>query len=191
MVKQLQALQLRKTVRTDLTRVIAAVLLLLTIAAQSEVLPTALTHRFDIAILGTSNDHSRQIRTHVEQLALHDFDDMQARLSAIEIRTRESLQALGYYQPSITTKYATYKQFTAIQLFVEVGKPIVVEEIALNIIGDADHNDEFRRQLGNLPIRTGVYDAKAPAPICISGLSIELMPDGEGGGAMAVWANDF
>ena len=36
-----------------------------------------------------------------------------------------------------------------------------------------------------------VYDAKAPAPICISGLSIELMPDGEGGGAMAVWANDF
>ena len=36
-----------------------------------------------------------------------------------------------------------------------------------------------------------VYDAKAPAPICISGLSIELMPDGEGGGAMTVWANDF
>ena len=36
-----------------------------------------------------------------------------------------------------------------------------------------------------------VYDAKAPSPICISGLSIELMPDGEGGGAMSVWANDF
>ncbi len=36
-----------------------------------------------------------------------------------------------------------------------------------------------------------VYDAKAPSPICISGLSIELMPDGEGSGAMAIWANDF
>ena len=36
-----------------------------------------------------------------------------------------------------------------------------------------------------------IYDAKAPAPICISSLSTELMPDGEGGGAMAVWANDF
>ena len=36
-----------------------------------------------------------------------------------------------------------------------------------------------------------VYDAKAPAPICISGLSVELMPDGEGGGAMSIWATDF
>ncbi|NRB50109.1 MAG: T9SS type A sorting domain-containing protein [Saprospiraceae bacterium] len=46
-----------------------------------------------------------------------------------------------------------------------------------------------------------VVDVKAPAPVCINGLAIELMPtepgtdaDGDGdedGAAMAIWANDF
>ncbi|PHN01112.1 T9SS type A sorting domain-containing protein [Flavilitoribacter nigricans] len=51
----------------------------------------------------------------------------------------------------------------------------------------------------NLPFE--VVDCKAPAPICINGLAIELMPvipaadvDGDGDadkGAMAIWASDF
>lgn len=51
----------------------------------------------------------------------------------------------------------------------------------------------------NLPFE--VVDCKAPAPICINGLAIELMPvipaadiDGDGdldNGAMAIWASDF
>ncbi|MBK7869797.1 MAG: hypothetical protein IPJ74_03465 [Saprospiraceae bacterium] len=36
-----------------------------------------------------------------------------------------------------------------------------------------------------------VLDCKAPAPICINGLSIELMPDGAGSGMNVVWASDF
>ena len=36
-----------------------------------------------------------------------------------------------------------------------------------------------------------VYDGKAPSPICISGLSTELTVDGNGGGAITVWAKDF
>ncbi len=56
-----------------------------------------------------------------------------------------------------------------------------------------------RDECGNLtrPTRIPflVRDCKAPAPICINGLSTELMPvvqpDGNGGGMMAVWANDF
>lgn len=36
-----------------------------------------------------------------------------------------------------------------------------------------------------------VKDQKAPAPICIKGLSLSLMSDGQGGGTMAVWATDF
>lgn len=50
-------------------------------------------------------------------------------------------------------------------------------------------------------ITFNVVDAKAPAPICINGLAVELMPtepgtdaDGDGdedAAAMAIWANDF
>jgi len=52
-----------------------------------------------------------------------------------------------------------------------------------------------RDECGNLSVATRipfvVKDCKAPAPICINGLSTELMPDGNGGGMMAVWAKDF
>ena len=41
----------------------------------------------------------------------------------------------------------------------------------------------------NVPF--SVYDDKAPSPICYASLSVELMPDGEGGGAMTVWADEF
>jgi hypothetical protein len=52
-----------------------------------------------------------------------------------------------------------------------------------------------RDECGNLSAATRipfvVKDCKAPAPICINGLSTELMPDGNGGGMMSVWAKDF
>ena len=52
-----------------------------------------------------------------------------------------------------------------------------------------------RDECGNLsePTRIPftVEDCKAPAPICINGLSTELMPDGAGAGMMTVWASDF
>ncbi len=52
-----------------------------------------------------------------------------------------------------------------------------------------------RDECGNLSLPTRipfvVKDCKAPAPICINGLSVDLMPDGNGGGMMTVWASDF
>lgn len=52
-----------------------------------------------------------------------------------------------------------------------------------------------RDECGNLSLPTRIpfeiRDLKAPAPICINGLSTELMSDGRGGGMMSVWANDF
>ncbi|AEE52691.1 MopE-related protein [Haliscomenobacter hydrossis] len=52
-----------------------------------------------------------------------------------------------------------------------------------------------RDECGNLSAATRipftVKDCKAPAPICINGLSTELMPNGSGKGMMTVWANDF
>jgi hypothetical protein len=52
-----------------------------------------------------------------------------------------------------------------------------------------------RDECGNLsePTRIPftVEDCKGPAPICINGLSTNLMPDGSGGGLITVWATDF
>ncbi len=55
-----------------------------------------------------------------------------------------------------------------------------------------------RDDCGNFSIRRipfRVVDCKAPAPICVEGLAIELMPrentDTLGTGAMALWASDF
>jgi hypothetical protein len=52
-----------------------------------------------------------------------------------------------------------------------------------------------RDECGNLSVPTRIpfeiRDCKGPAPICINGLATDLMPDGNGGGMMTVWANDF
>jgi hypothetical protein len=52
----------------------------------------------------------------------------------------------------------------------------------------------LRDECGNLSLATRipftVGDCKAPVPICINGLSTDLMPV-KGGGAMTVWAKDF
>jgi hypothetical protein len=52
-----------------------------------------------------------------------------------------------------------------------------------------------RDECGNLSVPTRIpftiADCKGPAPICINGLSVDLMPDGANGGMMAVWATDF
>ncbi|MEM8582752.1 MAG: T9SS type A sorting domain-containing protein [Bacteroidota bacterium] len=36
-----------------------------------------------------------------------------------------------------------------------------------------------------------IFDDKAPTPVCINGLTVTLMPDGNGGGMAAVWANEY
>ncbi|MEO0724985.1 MAG: T9SS type A sorting domain-containing protein, partial [Bacteroidota bacterium] len=40
-------------------------------------------------------------------------------------------------------------------------------------------------------IEFDVIDCKGPAPVCINGLTVTLMPQEEGGCAMAIWASDF
>jgi hypothetical protein len=47
---------------------------------------------------------------------------------------------------------------------------------------------------GNRRSKTVVFevlDCKAPAPVCINGLTVTLMPQVGGGCAMSIWANDF
>nr|WP_290937712.1 hypothetical protein [Haliscomenobacter sp.] len=62
-------------------------------------------------------------------------------------------------------------------------------------VGTHDLIVVIRDECGNLSKATRipfvVADCKGPAPICINGLSTELMPNGSGGGMMAVWASDF
>lgn len=52
-----------------------------------------------------------------------------------------------------------------------------------------------RDQCGNLSVPTRipfeVRDLSAPAPICKQGLSMALMPDGQGGAMNTVWASDY
>nr|WP_290938393.1 hypothetical protein [Haliscomenobacter sp.] len=60
-------------------------------------------------------------------------------------------------------------------------------------VGTHDLIVVVRDECGNLSKATRipfvVADCKGPAPICINGLSTELMPNGTGGGMMAVWAS--
>ncbi|WP_367389212.1 hypothetical protein [Lewinella sp. LCG006] len=52
----------------------------------------------------------------------------------------------------------------------------------------------FADGCGNQTSRTIVFDVvdrKGPAPICINGLTVTLMPQIDGGCAMSIWASDF
>lgn len=102
---------------------------------------------------------------------------------------------LDAYRDKVTdgdiTKYltGTYPNYTIKGEF-----PIGKHEIQVSV------KDGCGNQAG-VPIPFEVVDCKAPAPICINGLAVELMPvipiadvDGDGDkdrGATAVWASDF
>ncbi|WP_367390391.1 hypothetical protein [Lewinella sp. LCG006] len=52
----------------------------------------------------------------------------------------------------------------------------------------------FEDGCGNQTSETIVFDVidcKGPAPVCINGLTVTLMPQEDGGCAMAIWASDF
>jgi large repetitive protein len=65
----------------------------------------------------------------------------------------------------------------------------------LAALGTHDLIVVVRDECGNLSVPTRIpftiADCKGPAPICINGLSVDLMPDGAGAGMMTVWATDF
>ncbi|WP_353482190.1 GEVED domain-containing protein [Haliscomenobacter sp.] len=78
-------------------------------------------------------------------------------------------------------------------------KPLTGGQFEINVSnlpqGKHDLIVVVRDECGNLsePTRIPftVEDCKGPAPICINGLSTSLMPDGNGGGMITVWATDF
>ncbi|MDX2071462.1 MAG: GEVED domain-containing protein [Haliscomenobacter sp.] len=97
------------------------------------------------------------------------------------LQTRDAGSMILYGTPRWSTKALGNGQFEIIVSNLPQGKHDLIVVV--------------RDECGNLsePTRIPftVEDCKAPAPICINGLSTELMPDGAGAGMMTVWASDF
>uniref|UniRef100_UPI0035946A29 T9SS type A sorting domain-containing protein n=1 Tax=Haliscomenobacter sp. TaxID=2717303 RepID=UPI0035946A29 len=96
-------------------------------------------------------------------------------------QTLDASKMILYSTPRWSTKDLTGGQFEINVANIPEGKHDLIVVV--------------RDECGNLSVATRipftVEDCKGPAPICINGLSTELMPDGAGGGMMAVWASDF
>ena len=107
---------------------------------------------------------------------------METNLLAIApFQTRDAGSMIGYSTSRWSVKILTGGQFEINVSNLPQGKHDLIVVV--------------RDECGNLsePTRIPftVEDCKGPAPICINGLSTSLMPDGNGGGMITVWATDL
>ena len=70
--------------------------------------------------------------------------------------------------------------------------PIITDEMGDNVLHAVRilFEDGCGNQTSEI-IEFDVIDCKGPAPICINGLTVTLMPQDDGSCAMAIWASDF
>ncbi len=126
----------------------------LLLATVSHVFPDT-TEPFTATIHGATRAQEEQIRAHIRTAGWDEANDKNLQLQALGQTASTSLQALGYYSAKVSASHAAYQQNNAIQLVVDAGRPTVIEDIELNITGDAEDSNEFRKIIPTLPIRRG------------------------------------
>ena len=112
-------------------------------------------HKVSLIVTGVSSELENQVRAYISTPDGNDLQDLPDKITQIIEDTKKGLSVFGYYEAQAKAKYSTYKTSTVIELRIDKGLPTVIEEIALDITGEATENAEFRAGLTQLPIKEG------------------------------------
>jgi len=111
--------------------------------------------KLQISIAGVTATLEKQIRAYIGDSSPDDLDNLPAYLTELESRVKSSLQAFGFYHPTVeldtTDRYTT----TVIAIRIETGKPVRIGVLDLKLSGPASTNSEFQSQIAKLPLRSG------------------------------------
>jgi len=78
-------------------------------------------------------------------------------LTEVKQVSKQSLLALGYYQPKITTSVIHNSEQQVVQLTLDLGLRTRINEVNLTLTGEALHDKNFQQYLLNFPIQKGDF----------------------------------
>jgi len=112
----------------------------------------------NIVITGLTEDQETNVRSFLS-LSLETCQSAKWRVKKSftnsEIEISKALRALGYYQPTTSKQLIFSDDCWQVDFEINVGSPIIVTELSIQIIGEGKKDPVFNRLLNSLPIKQG------------------------------------
>lgn len=105
-------------------------------------------------VLGIKGESLDNVRYYLAALPAIDSQKVAGRETKIELSVRQAMQAIGYYSPKIKFIYPA-ENSNRLQINVESGKPVVVRQVQIVLVGDAEKDRDFLKILSSLDLNTG------------------------------------
>lgn len=134
--------------------VIAAVFVVLTISNPTFSRPN-FSPKLQISIAGVTATLEKQIRAYIGDANLDDPDNLPSYLNELETRISSSLQAVGFYHPTVNLDTVDRYTTKVIKITIETGKPVQVGALDIRLSGPASTNSEFLSQVAKIPLSSG------------------------------------
>ncbi|RBW46572.1 outer membrane protein assembly factor [Psychromonas sp. B3M02] len=112
----------------------------------------------DYEIKGSTDQQATDnIKVYLSAISAPTSIDNISYLNEVEETAKESLTALGYYQPEITTSINEQGDKQTVILNVNLGQRITITEVDLRITGEALQDANFQQYMLDFPIKEGGY----------------------------------
>lgn len=109
----------------------------------------------EISIVGVTASLEKQIRSYIGEPSANDFSNLPIYLEELKSSVTNSLQAVGFYHPSVKIETTERYTNTLVEIHLETGKPVRVGTFDVRLTGPASTNSEFLEQTANLQLDTG------------------------------------
>lgn len=130
----------------------------LTLAGLFATLP--IRAEIDIAVDGVDDEIAANVRNFLSlssyaRVAVVDDTRIRQLFSQAEAEAAKSLQAFGYYNPTIKSHLASDGDDWKVTLDIDKGPPVILEEVAVEVVGPGLDHPEFRRVVEHPLLRPG------------------------------------
>ncbi|GAM62481.1 protein ytfM precursor [Vibrio ishigakensis] len=112
---------------------------------------------------GLSGEIQDNVDVYLSAIPEEDYSTSLRFQSRVEESITQALRAMGYYYPTLT--FIVNEEEEELNVTVELGQPVLIEELDIKLSGEAKDDPAFQRLLKNTPLKVGArlnhgqYDA--------------------------------
>lgn len=112
---------------------------------------------------GLSGEIQDNVDVYLSAIPEEDYSTSLRFQSRVEESITQALRAMGYYYPTLT--FIVNEEEEELNVTVELGLPVLIEELDIKLSGEAKDDPAFQRLLKNTPLKVGArlnhgqYDA--------------------------------
>ncbi len=112
---------------------------------------------------GLSGEIQDNVDVYLSAIPEEDYSTSLRFQSRVEESITQALRAMGYYYPTLT--FIVNEEEEELNVTVELGQPVLIEEMDIKLSGEAKDDPAFQKLLKNTPLKVGArlnhgqYDA--------------------------------